>query len=440
MSPSRALTKAFLDSVRPIAGRQVDYFDAKVPGLIFRVSPAGTKSWGIRYRNIAGEQRRFALGRYPAVSLSKARERALKLLGDVAEGRDPSDDKRKAKAEAAARNVFTVSDLVRSYLTDAAKGRHKPDGRPKRASTLKNERDHFDRFLKERFGNLAIEELTRNSLQTFFDDLSDSTPSAARECRNIVRQAYNYAIRRDLTKTNPAQFALVAKAHSRDRVLSDTEMERLWTAFGDTSENIATTLSKTMGLALRFSMVTLQRGNEVCGLHDDEIDIADRIWSIPGERTKNHRTHLVPLSDMAIAIIEESRSVRKDGNPYLFPSPRTMTTARNGEPAWQPITRHAFSRACKRVTKTLGIENATPHDFRRTGATNLTGERIGIPRFHVSKVLNHISAIDGAKVTGSYDRNDYLSEKRRALDAWSALLSEIVSGHERKGNIVQLIK
>lgn len=80
-----------------------------------------------------------------------------------------------------------------------------------------------------------------------------------------------------------------------------------------------------------------------------------------------------------------------------------------------------------RVATHLKIEDATLHDLRRTGATNMTGERIGCPRFIVSRVLNQISDRGGAAaVTSVYDRNEYLPEKRKALNAWASLLVEIV--------------
>ena len=80
-----------------------------------------------------------------------------------------------------------------------------------------------------------------------------------------------------------------------------------------------------------------------------------------------------------------------------------------------------------------------PHDFRRTGASFLTGERIGIPRFIVSRVLNQAPDTGGAAaVTAVYDRNEYLSEKRKALDSWAALLAEIVSGKPRAGNVTPI--
>ena len=85
----------------------------------------------------------------------------------------------------------------------------------------------------------------------------------------------------------------------------------------------------------------------------------------------------------------------------------------------------------------MNIDDATPHDLRRTGATNLTSERVGIPRFVVSQVLGHSGDLGGgAAITGTYDRNDYLKEKRRALDARSMRLIEIVTGEQAPENVV----
>jgi len=177
-------------------------------------------------------------------------------------------------------------------------------------------------------------------------------------------------------------------------------------------------------------MVTLQRGGEVCGLHADEIDREGKLWTLPGERTKNHRIHVVPLSPLALDLLAKAFG-KNDWKGFAFPSPRG--------PKPHPITRHALSRAAARLLQVAGIDGVTPHDFRRTGTTCLTGERIGVPRFIASRVINHISDSGGAaKVTVVYDRNEYLTEKRRSLDAWAALLQEIVTGVPRPANVIPL--
>lgn len=91
------------------------------------------------------------------------------------------------------------------------------------------------------------------------------------------------------------------------------------------------------------------------------------------------------------------------------------------------LRRDSISKSLRRLTKDLGIPDATPHDFRRIGATNITGERIGTPRFIVSRILNQVSDTGGAAtVTGVYDRNEYLTEKRKALEAWASRLEQLV--------------
>jgi integrase len=267
-----------------------------------------------------------------------------------------------------------------------------------------------------------------------FLGLGHTAPASARHCRNVIRQAFNYGIRRDVVEKNPAQLTELPASHSRERVMSNDELRAIWKAANTPVSIEDLTMSAATGLAICFAMVTLQRGGEVCGLHAREIGREDKLWTIPGTRTKNHRTHVVPLSDLAMDILDRAfelpatkRSDKWGG--FAFPS-------RSSD---RPITRHAFTRAMKRMTNVLRIPDATPHDFRRTGATNITSERIGVPRFIVSRVLNQISDMGGAAAaTSVYDRNEYLPEKRRALVAWSALLQEIVTDQTRPQNVVQI--
>jgi integrase len=437
----RIATIASVEAAKASAGRQVEYADAKVPGLALRVSPAGKKSWTLRYRTKDGEQRRLTLGRYPSVSVSKARDLAQKAVGQVADGADPAKEKRASKAAARAKKLSTVATLVESYFEDAARGRHKPNGRPKRQSTLDMEGEYFKRLIKPRFGSLPVVDLTRHDVQRFLDEIGQTAPASARHCRNVIRQAFNYGIRREVVGKNPAQLTELPASGSRERVLTDDELRAIWKAANDPASVEGLKMSAAMGLAVCLAVVTLQRGGEVCGLHTREIDREDKLWTIPGTRTKNHRTHVVPLSDLALEILDRTFALAVAQEPktrklsagkwdgFAFPSPR-------GDGS---MTRHAFTRAMKRMTRALKIPDATPHDFRRTGSTNITGERIGIPRFLVSRLLNQISDTGGAAaVTGVYDRNEYLPEKRHALGAWSALLQEIVIHQKRPQNVVPI--
>ena len=377
---TRISSDASAKAARHAPGRQVEYSDTKIPGLALRVTPAGGKSWSLRYRTDEGEQRRLTIGRYPAIGLSKARKLAQTAMGQVAEGVDPANAKQQAKATAKAKRLSTVSTLIESYLEDSAKGRHKPNGRPKRPGTLKLEREYFDRVIAPRLGKLPLSSLTRHDVQGLLDEVGAQAPASARHCRNLIRQAYNYAIRRDAATSNPAQFVELPRPLPRERVLTDDETRLIWAAAKNPEAIKGLHMSEAMGSAICLAFVTLQRGGEVCGLHAPELDREAKLWTIPAERTKNHRTHVVPLSPLALEILERAFALNGGDVKWIgfaFPSPR-------GNAA---MTRHALSRAMKRLTRCVGIEDATAHDFRRTGATNITGEQIAIPRFIVSRVL-----------------------------------------------------
>jgi len=251
---------------------------------------------------------------------------------------------------------------------------------------------------------------------------------------NTLRIILGNDIAIEAADRNPAALIGVQKWTDRERVLSDAELRTIWAACLSPNDVAELSIAPGTTSALRLAAVTLQRGGEICGIHASEIDRAGRLWILPGERTKNHRSHVVPLSDTALSILDDAFALAmgrrsSEWRGYAFPSPRDKR---------KPVTRRALSRAMQRMCKATGIEDATPHDFRRTGSTNLTGERIGIPRFIVSRILNQISDTGGAAtVTGVYDRNAYLTDKRRALDAWAALLTEIIDGRKGGSNVVQ---
>jgi integrase len=134
---------------------------------------------------------------------------------------------------------------------------------------------------------------------------------------------------------------------------------------------------------------------------------------------------------LALELIDLALSVRAKENDFVFPSPRFDD---------KPIDPQALTRAFIRMKLALEMGDIRPHDLRRTGATNLTGEALGIPRFIVLQVLNHAGDTgNSAAVTSVYDRNEYLPEKRRALDAWALRLLEIVGDEQRADNVVPIV-
>ncbi|KQT57470.1 MULTISPECIES: tyrosine-type recombinase/integrase [unclassified Aureimonas] len=409
------LTNDLLKRALPEPGKRLELRDDDEPGLIFRVTENGARSWSVRYRSAAGEQRRKALGPYPAVTLSRARDEARKVKGAVAGGADVVGIDRAHKAAEAGKRLHRIGDLADAYFEDAGRGLHKANAKgPKRASTLKEERRIFDRFVAPALDAKAVPEIKRSDIQALVSKESRKSAANGRQCLAVVRQLLGYAVRREIIETNPAHDIAVTASQPRERVLSDQELRAFWQACLEPQEVKGLGISQEMGRALQMAAVTLQRRGEIVGMRWAEIDRAKRVWTIPGTRMKGKRTHLVPLSDLAMSILERCEGQSE----FVFTSGRTDSHIEAG----------AFSRAMNRMTTALEINGATPHDLRRTGATNMTSERIGLPRFIVSHVIAHAGDTGGAAaVTGRhYDLNDYLPEKRKALEAWAVLLSSIV--------------
>lgn len=419
------LTDEVLKNAMPDEGERLELRDDKEPGLIFRVTSKGVRTWSVRYRNAAGEHRRKNLGQYPAIGLAKARTLAREAKGMVAVGADPVATSKAARAEERLKRLHTLAGLADAYFAAAEIGTHRggPTAKPKRSGTIAEERRIFDKLVKPKFGDSAVANITRGEIRDFVAKQSKKAKSNGRHCRNIIRQLMSYALREGVIDHNPALDIAVAGPVARNRVMKDDELRAFWKACDapDGVEDLA--MSRLMGIALQMAATTLQRGGEVVGMRWDEIDRPAKTWLIPAERMKGKKAHLVPMSDLALTLLDQAATATAgNGSEYVFVSPRAEEDTH--------IDRRAFSRAMNRLVKALEMPGATPHDLRRTGATNLTSERIGVPRFIVSQIIAHAADTGGAAtVTGQhYDLHDYLAEKRRGLNGWAELLTSIVSG------------
>ncbi len=416
--PKVNLTDAFVRGSKCVTGDLVEWSDMKERGLSLRVTAAGVKSWTFRYHDLAGNRKRISLGRLDDVSLNEARAAAVAERQKLNSGLDPSTIRKNAKALAVASKLETVAEIGERYFSESHHGRHRPNGKPKRPATIKGEYHYFETIVVPKLGGELLSSLTRTRLQSFVNEVADErTKNVARQCRVVLQGIYTFAIWQEIVQTNPIQFVVARQGEARETVLTDEQLRAVWTGFENVAKTEKTFVSRGVVLAVMLAALTLQRRGEISGMRKDELDLKAKLWTIPGARTKNHRTHVVPLSDPAVKLAKEA--IGLSGNSeFVFPSPR------NDE---APILPAALSHAFRRVCAGLELDGITPHDLRRTGATNLTSERIGTPRFVVSKVLNHVSdSGDGAAVTAIYDRNAYLPEKRKALDAWAELLGKIV--------------
>lgn len=436
--PKVELTDKFCQAAKAATGRKVDYFDTIVKGLVLRVSAAGAKSWYSVYGPPAKRQW-LKLGSYPEMALGGekgARQRARDTRAAVGDGGDPVADR---KALAASQ---TVADMVEAYIKRHASSKKSSAEIARRLRKNVSGRDAEGQKLKERsdgcIGDVKLADLHRRDITKAIDAVKDrGAGTEANRLFEDVRAMVRWARGRgDLDDNLVEGMRKPTATVDRDRVLTAAEIKIMWSALAGAE------MRESTRRVIRLCLVTSQRVGEVSGMTTDELDLEAGLWTIPSERAKNNREHVVPLSSMALEIIRDqfvdnavlaARKGRADA-PFVFPGPGARAAV-TGAAIAKAIKREEVSTAC--TATIMGIAPWTCHDLRRTAATHM--EEIGISPFVVGHVLNHISVTKASITSRVYARYDYAREKRDAMNAWAALLEAILAGSDSVVSIGRVV-
>jgi integrase len=397
------LTQTRIEGLKcPPEKRDVLVFDDAQRGLGVRVTASGGKTFLAQYA-FHGQKRRVPLGSCSGVSLAKARDAVRAILGDVAKGIDPAAERKKAKAEArrnAAHEALTLEALLSDW-----QALHLASKRPSYAGeAVRAVRSAFPRHL-----DLPAADLSRTAIVKTLDAMARKGSAVmAAQTAAYGKAAYGWAVKRGALSINPFSNLPVRPTVKRERVLSDDELAAIWRA---------TAGAGPFNGIVRLLILTGQRREEVAGMAWAEVSDDFSIWTIPASRAKNGATHIVPLSMLAQDLLH---SLHQFGD-LVFPGLRGPF---NG-----------WSKAKVALDAKSGVTNWRLHDLRRTAATGL--QRLGVRLEVTEQVLNHVSG-SRAGIVGVYQRHDFASEKRAALEAWGAHVLAIVEGRAATRNIVTL--
>lgn len=401
--PRVALTDRFCSTAKAI-GVQTDYFDETVSGLALRVTGQGRRSWCYLYTSPRdGKRARATIGSYPATSLAAARGKALEARGHVEAGQDP---RLVLVGQSAA--GMTVAALVDAYLADPEK------------AALRSKAEIARRLRKNVvpvIGAVRIADLRRRDVRNVTDAiLRRGKKVEATRVFEDVRAMVRWANENEYLDANPVDgMAKPAEATSSNRVLSDDEIRTLWAGLPK-----ALSRSVQCQRVVKLCLVTAQRVGEVAGMVRAEIDLPAREWRLPGSRTKNGHPHVVPLSDLAIQIINEAMADNGSEAEPLFPC---------CDGSLSPV---AVARTILRANEIgedrprgrFGIAPWSAHDLRRTALTGMA--RLGIAPIVLGHVANHRTTTRAGVTLAVYSQYTYDKEKRAALNLWANRLSAIV--------------
>jgi integrase len=395
------LTTTIARSLTCPAGKsEQTYFDDDLPGFGVRVRATGSRTWLAQYA-IAGKTKKVFLGSPNVVDGAKARAVAKDVLAAVRLGGNPASDK--ANERVIARE--TIGALVPRFL-ERQRARLKP-------RSLEETARHLSSHAKPLHG-FPVKQVDRRLISKRLTEIATkSGPAAANRVRASLSAFFTWAARSGYVDGNPVAYTDKAvEIGARSRVLTDGELRTIWSVLHDEGQYDS---------VVKLLILTGARRDEIGSLRWSEIDLDRAFITLPPERTKNRREHVIPLSEPAKAILMNlPRRLESDG------SERDPVFGRNysdGFRNWSTSKRELDARL---TAAGAPILDWNLHDFRRSLSTT-AHERFGVAPHVVELLLAHSGGHQGG-VAGVYNKSLYLEERRRALARWADLILGVEPG------------
>lgn len=377
-------------------------------GLYLEALPSGQKVWRFAYR-FAGKETRATFGRYPEVSLVKARRKRDEARGMLADGLDVNAESARQREAEANKSAGTFAAVVEQWTADETKALSKEYQR--------NVARMLERDVLPYIGQRPITEIKPRELIAVFDRIRKrGVDETARRARSIIGQVFRYAIRRGIADIDPTQplkgekrlkpvkhFAAITEPAGVARLMIAID------GYRGTPEVRA---------ALKLSAMLFQRPGEIRQMQWNQIDFDAAQWRYVVSKTKRHtqQSHIVPLPAQAIAVLREIQpltdhglSMRPNAPRYVLPSPKSRLI---------PLSENAVRQALRNMGFTN--DEMTAHGFRAM-ARSLLAE-LGWKPDAIERQLSHKAA---GPLGAAYDRAAYLEERKTMMQAWADYLDTL---------------
>jgi integrase len=365
-------------------------------GLFLQVSKYGSKSWVFRFKT-DGRLREMGLGSLDTYGLSEARERARNCRKLRDEGKDPIEERNAARlaVKLVAARAMTFEQCAEGYIAAHRAGWRNGKHRDQWSSTLAT-------YVCPVFGGLPVQAIDTTLVMKAIEPIWTEKPETASRVRGRIESILDWATARSFRAgENPARW----RGHLDKLLPKKTKVRRIEhhaaLPYGEIAAFMVE-LQQQEGVAARgleFAILTAARTGEVIGARWDEINLAERLWMVPAERMKADKEHRVPLSDAAIAILEDLSKIRH--GDFVFPSGRTG----------RPISSMAMPMTLRR----MGRGDFTVHGFR-SSFRDWAAERTTFPAEVAEMALAHAVS---DKVEAAYRRGDLFAKRRQLTDAWA---------------------
>jgi integrase len=393
-------------NVQEIRGFKPDskpYKKSDEKGLYLLVKPNGSKLWQFKYR-FGGREKKMPLGAFPEVGLGEARKARDRARLKVSDGIDPMRERKREKAQIKHGADNTFASVAKTYIDDKMVG----EGRSE--ATLKKARWFLD-LLKPAVGNMPINDVDPQMMLAALKKLeAKGNLETAKKCRSFASRVFRYGAAMGLCDNDPTAIlrgALITpKARHYAAILEPEKLGGLLRAI-DGFDGYPVTR-----LALQITPHVFVRPGELRHGDWSEIDWDKAVWTIPAEKMKARRPHVVPLSRQVLALFRQLQAV-SGGKGYIFPAFHTRR---------RPMSENTVNAAFRRMG--FGKDEVTAHGLRSTASTLLNESG----KWHPDAIERALAHGDSNAIRGVYNRGNYWDERVRMAQWWSDYLDELKAG------------
>jgi integrase len=368
-------------------------------GLYLQVTSAGAKSWIYRY-SMSGRAREMGLGSLNAISLAEARVKASECRRLRHEGVDPVEARKAARAQSAleAAKALTFKSAATAYIASHRAGWRNAKHAAQWESTL-------EAYAYPVFGALPVQSVDTALMLKALEPIWAIKPETASRVRGRVENILDWAKVRGFRQgENPARW----RGHLDKLLPAPSKVRAVKHHAAMPYDDVPAFLARlrareaVAARALEYTILTAARTSETLDATWDEINTADKVWTVPASRMKAGKEHRVPLSRRSLAIIEALRDTPSLSERLIFPSGRRE----------KPLSDMAMTEVLRR----MGHGNVTVHGFR-SSFRDWAAERTSFPNEVVEMALAHVI---GDKAEAAYRRGDLFEKRRRLMAEWEA--------------------
>jgi integrase len=371
-------------------------------GLWLQISKYGTKSWVYRY-SLDKKSHEMGLGSISDLSLAQARLVSKRHRDEVRDGIDPIQARKRSRLNniQAAAGLKTFDECSKSLIEAKQSGWKNTKHRQQWENTL-------SQYASPILGNLPVSDIDTALVVRVLEPIWGQKTETARRLRSRIEQVLDWATTRGYRSApNPARW----KGHLDTLLASPSSITKPEHHNALPYSEVGSLINKlraNAGIsakALEFTILTAARTNEVIHATWGEIDLEKALWTIPAQRMKAGKEHVVPLSEHVIALLRQLNEISQSG--YIFP----------GSKAGLPISNMTMIKLLKRIQG----KHQTVHGLRST-FRDWAGETTAYPREVIEHALAHQLK---DKAEAAYQRGTLLAKRRRLMDDWAKFCSEI---------------